>query len=85
MYKEKDWEEFRESGMLWFINGILMMFGWALLYEHDDSDYIKVTPVRTSYRGFSPEINAQGYEDVTKYLYDNVDILLKDVNGDVEE
>lgn len=31
MQGEKTWEDFRESGLLWFINTILHVFGWAIV------------------------------------------------------
>ena len=36
MVDEKSWKEFRESGLLWFVNTILHTFGWALVAELED-------------------------------------------------
>lgn len=30
MVVEKSWDEFRNSGLLWWINMILHTFGWAI-------------------------------------------------------
>ena len=31
MINRKSWEEFRNSGLLWWINKTLHMFGWAIV------------------------------------------------------
>ena len=33
MVKKKTWQEFRKTGLLWFINTILHAFGWAIVVE----------------------------------------------------
>ena len=33
MINKKTWEEFRDSGLLWFVNTILHMFGWGIAVE----------------------------------------------------
>ena len=76
---KKTWEEFRSSGLLWFINSILHMFGWAIVIEKDN-DKITAYPARVSFRGFPEESNTNGYRKVTQYLKDNIDDLLKEVN-----
>lgn len=69
MINKKTWKEFRESGLLWFINTILHAFGWAIVYEIDESgDIIKIYPARIKFRGFSPEVNDHGYFSLGKYL-----------------
>ena len=40
MFDKKSWDEFRKSGMLWFINRSLHIFGWAILCEYDDEKKI---------------------------------------------
>lgn len=77
---KKTWREFRESGMLWFINMILHTFGWSIVYEIDsDTDEISsVFPARVKFRGFSSEYNNEGYIKVSKFLKSNADKLLKE-------
>ena len=41
MINKKSWEEFRDSGMLWWINMILHTFGWAITVEIEDDKLIK--------------------------------------------
>jgi len=63
------WQEFRDSGMLWYVNMNLHVFGWAIVDNiNDDKEITKVYPQRVKYRGFSEESNTRGYEKVTKFL-----------------
>lgn len=67
--EEKSWEEFRETGLLWFINSILHLFGWIICFDVETG---KGFPARTVFRGFSSEINDKGYEQVSHYLLKNM-------------
>ena len=79
--EEKTWKEFRESGLLWFVNTILHLFGWAIVvYTNDNGDIKNVSPARVSWRGFSEESNEKGYKSVTKFLNENIEDLLKEVD-----
>lgn len=77
---KKTWEEFRSNGLLWFINTILHLFGWAIVIDFSENgkEIIDVYPARVSYRGFSEEINTYGYNKVTQYLKDNIEDLAKE-------
>ena len=33
MVTKKTWQEFRDSGLLWWINMILHTFGWSIVFE----------------------------------------------------
>jgi len=72
---KKTWNELRESGLLWWLNMILHTFGWAIVLEIEDDAVIEAYPARVKFRGFSGDINSGGYEKVTKYLKDNIEIL----------
>ena len=79
MVNKKSWKEFKESGLLWWINTLLHTFGWSIVYEYsEDGEIIKVYPARVKFRGFSENINTKGYIDVSKYLKENADELLKE-------
>ena len=79
--EEKTWEEFRESGLLWFVNTILHLFGWAIVvFKNDNGEIEKVGPARVNWRGFSEESNDKGYKNVTKFLSENIEDLLKEVD-----
>lgn len=80
MLEEISWEEFKESGLFWFINTILHVFGLALVLEYDKNDNLqRVYPARCKFRGFSEESNTKNYKKVTEYMKENIDDLLKDI------
>ena len=79
--KKKTWDEFRETGLLWFINSILYVFGWAIVIYVEDKKFIDAYPARVCFRGFSEEINSKGYKKVTHYLNENINDLMKDLEG----
>lgn len=78
MMNKKSWEEFRDTGLLWFINTILHMFGWAIGVEIDEGKIVDAFPARVVYRGFSEELNDMGYRKVSKFLKDNVGELFNE-------
>ena len=80
MVNKKPWEEFRNSGMLWWINMILHTFGWAIVTEIDDEKIINAYPARVKFRGFGEKNNTEGYIKVSQYMKNNVDALLEEAN-----
>ena len=78
MVNRKSWEEFKENGLLWWINMILHTFGWAIVFEYENSKVVNVYPARVKYRGFAEQNNIEGYIKVSQYLKDNVDNILKE-------
>lgn len=76
MVTKKTWKEFRESGLLWFINTILHTFGWAICVDVDNNGIITdAYPARVKFRGFDEKSNTKGYINVSKYLQENIDEL----------
>lgn len=78
MVEKKTWNEFRDSGFLWWINMILHTFGWAICVYIDDEKIVDVYPARVKYRGFSEKNNTDGYIKVSKYMKENADVLLEE-------
>ena len=78
--EERSWEEFRNSGLLWFINRFLHLFGWAIAVEMEEGSeqVIRSFPIRCRYRGFDIDSEERGFKNVTNFLKGNVDDLLKD-------
>lgn len=77
--KEKSWKEFRETGLLWFVNTTLHAFGWAITLEFDENmNVVRAYPSRVRYRGFDEKTNDKGYSNVGKYLKDNAEELYKE-------
>lgn len=80
MIDKKSWEEFRSTGLLWFINTFLHAFGWAICVElDDDGNVVDSYPARVKFRGFAEENNDKGYQSITKYMAENATELLEDV------
>lgn len=75
MIEEKTAEEFRNSGLLWFINTILHMFGWAICFDLEKN---MIYPARCKFRGFNEDNNREGYRKVTQYLLNNIKKLDKE-------
>ena len=78
MVNEKEWKEFRESGLLWFINQTLHVFGWAIVVEVLNDEIVRAYPARVKFRGFSEESSTKGYQNVSKYLQQNIDDSLQE-------
>ncbi len=79
--KRVSWKEFRDNGMLWLVNTILHLFGYAIVYEIENEEIIDVYVARVSFRGFSEKLNSDGYIKVSKYLSENINDLLKEAES----
>lgn len=81
MITEKSWKEFRDSGLLWTTNSYLQTFGWSICLDIDDKGNVcRVFPARTKFRGFSNEINDDGYRKLTEYIHGCIDELIEEAN-----
>lgn len=78
------WEEFRNTGFLWFVNRLLHTFGLAIVVVMDNGKITEVYPARVKFRGFSENAEELGFLRVTKYMRDNIDGLCEDI-VDIEE
>lgn len=76
----KTWKEFQDSGLLWWINRTLHLFGWAIVLEVDDEtgEVKRAYPARSRFRGFGPVDDDEGFKKLTAHLRDNVDTLVED-------
>ena len=81
MLDKKTWKEFRDSGLFWWINMILHTFGWAIVMNVDNGEIMNIYPARIKFRGFSEDVNEEGYIKVTKFLKENVDELFKETEA----
>jgi len=76
MIDKKTWQQFRDSGLLWWINMILHTFGWAIVVDVDgDGTISNAYPARVKFRGFDEKSNDEGYQIVSKYLKENAEQL----------
>jgi hypothetical protein len=77
--EKKTWNEFREAGLLWWVNRALHLFGWAItLVQADDGTISDAYPARCKFRGFSQDSETQGFIKVSAYLKENGAQLLKE-------
>jgi hypothetical protein len=72
--EKSGWLEFRESGMLWWVNRIIHTFGWSITCNIDAAgNLLGVYPKKVSYRGFSETDEDEGFIKISKHMVDNVD------------
>lgn len=81
MVEEKSWDTFRDAGLLFFINQVLHIFGWAIVVEIDDNTkaVVRAYPARVRFRGFDNDSVTESYKRLTRYLFANVNSLLEEV------
>lgn len=80
MITKKTWNEFRETGLLWYINTILQVFGWSLILEIEEDGTIRdCYPVRTKFRGFSEDIITKSTKKINQWMIDEGKMLLNEV------
>jgi hypothetical protein len=58
----KTWKDFEKAGMLWFVNRLLHVFGWVIVFVEDDKtgEIQEVWPARTTMLGFELEVDEAG-------------------------
>lgn len=79
--EKKSWSEFYETGLLLFVNHFLHIFGWAIVFDIDESKKVyKVYPARVKFRGFDYESTDTAYKAISKYMASNYNSLMNDVN-----
>lgn len=80
MIEKKEWVEFRNTGLLLWINQILHLFGWAIVFEYEGEQVKSVYPARVKFRGFDEKSVGESYQKITDYLVDNVSELKKEAD-----
>ena len=78
MVNRISWKEFRDSGMLWWINMILHTFGLAIVFDMENDEIKDVYPARVKFRGFGEKNNTEGYIKVSEYMNKNAEILFEE-------
>ena len=76
--KRATWREFRDAGWIWWCSRMLHLFGWCLVYVEDEKtgEITEVYPARCDFRGFSEEIDDEGFRRVTRDLAQSMPQLL---------
>jgi hypothetical protein len=62
------WEGFQSSGLLWWTNRMLHLFGWAIVYECEGDKIINVYPARVKFRGFCEKEEDKGFKNLSDYM-----------------
>ncbi len=72
MIEKRTWQEFKGIGLLWWVNRVLHLFGWAIVFEYDSDTgkLLEVYPARCKFRGFSEDVEADGFIRLSGYLGD---------------
>lgn len=81
MVNRKSWDEFRNNGLLWWINMILHTFGWSIVIEIDEGKIIDVYPARVKFRGFGEKNNTEGYIKISQFMKDNAKELVSEAEN----
>lgn len=83
--EELGWEEFRNSGLLWFVNRILHLFGRAICLDFEEDEKGNLTRVKKAYfarcrfRGFDEKTINNSFKNLTNFLETNIAEIKKDV------
>ena len=75
---KKEWSEFQKTGLLLFINQILHVFGWAIVFEMENDNVKSVYPARVKFRGFDNEDVSESYQKISEYMKENASQLLNE-------
>lgn len=73
------WDDFRGFGLLWCVNRIIHIFGWAICVDVDDDG--KATgayPARVKFRGFSEDSEEAGFSKLSEHIKENIDEIVKE-------
>jgi hypothetical protein len=69
---EKTWDEFHNTGLLFLVNSVLHVFGWAIaIARNDQGEAVKIFPARTVFRGFSDNVVTQSHIKLADYIKSN--------------
>lgn len=73
LQERKSWDDFRSSGLLFYINTILHFIGWAIVVEVDTKTKLVTNcyPARVKYRGFDEQSQDEEHAKVADYLANN--------------
>lgn len=74
---EQSWDEFKNSRLLWWVNRVLHLFGWAIVMEMDKGKVTRVYPAKVKFRGFSQEVEERNFKELTEYLAQNIGEIAK--------
>lgn len=76
MLARSTWADFADSGLFWWVNRGLHLFGWALVRVVEaDGSISEVFPARCRFRGFDQETEEEGFRKLSDHLEANAQAL----------
>lgn len=69
---KKNWKAFRNTGLLYFVNEFLHIFGYAINIEKVDNKIVDVYPEKVNYTGLSEKSNEEAYIKASQFMKDNM-------------
>ncbi|GHV79104.1 hypothetical protein AGMMS49944_08950 [Spirochaetia bacterium] len=69
---KKQWSEFRETGLLLFVNTFLHIFGWSIVVSISDTGIETAYPARTEWKGFPESNTDEAYRKLEIYIKDGM-------------
>jgi hypothetical protein len=82
MIDKRTWDEFRNAGLLWWVNRLLHLCGWAIVVcVEQDGSISEVYPARVKFRGFDCESESDGFVKLTRYMADIASELLQEAQS----
>lgn len=82
MVKETTVQEFRDTGLLLYINQILHVFGWSIGVNISDDGTQQLIPLRTKFRGFDNQTTTRNYEKIASWIRKNGEELYNEAEYD---
>lgn len=83
MVSKKEWKDFRATGLVFLINSILHVFGWAIVFEVDENtqEVTSCYPARVKFRGFDDQTQDEEHIKIANYLVENSAELKKEAES----
>lgn len=83
MLEKKTWKEFQNTGLLLFVNQLLHIFGWAIVFVIDapTGEVMQVYPARVKFRGFDEPSTEEAYKKISKFMSENAKQLEEEANA----
>lgn len=71
MVERISWDEFRETGLLLFVNSFLHIFGLSIVVEIQDGAVVNAYPARCRFRGFDTGTVEKAHGQLAEYIWLN--------------
>ena len=82
MLEKRPWKEFQDAGLLWWANRDLHLVGWALVaVQEKDGSISDVYPARCKFRGFSEDVETEGFKKLTAHIEESLERMKDDLKA----